>query len=55
MRRAARVENVVLKNADVEADSSSSNETLEEVVRAPLGRARTLVVVAPNYRKYNQF
>ena len=46
-RRAARVENVVLEDADVDADSSSGNESLEEVVRAPLGRARPPAVVAP--------
>ena len=46
-RRAARRENVVLEDADVEADSLSGNESLEEVVRAPLGRARPPAVVAP--------
>ena len=46
-RRAARVEKVVLEDADVEANSSSDNEILEEVVRAPLGRARPPAVVAP--------
>jgi len=46
-RRAARRENVVLEDADVEADSSSGDESLEEVVRAPLGRARPPAIVAP--------
>ena len=45
-RMAARVENVVLEDADVDADSSSGNESLEEVVRAPLGRARPPAIVA---------
>ena len=39
-RRAARVENVVFEDADVDAESSSGNESFEEVVRTPLGRAR---------------
>ena len=46
-RREARVENVVLGDDDVDGDSSSGNKSLEEVVRAPLGRARPPAVVAP--------
>ena len=46
-RRAARRENVVLEDADVEADSSSGEDSVEEVVRAPLGRARPPAIVAP--------
>jgi len=45
--KAARVEKVVLEDVDVDADLSSGNETLEEVVRAPLGRARSPAVLAP--------
>ena len=41
------MENVVLEDADVESDSSSENEILEEVVRAPHGRARPPAIVAP--------
>ena len=39
-RRAVGVENAVLEDAGVDADSSSGNESLEELVPAPLGRAR---------------
>jgi len=57
-RRAARrngpVENaavdiaeVVDNRIDVESDSSSDNELLEEVVRVPRGRARPPAVIAP--------
>ena len=46
-RRAACVENVVLEDADLDAELSSGNESLKEVVRAPLGRARPPAVVAP--------
>ena len=57
-RRAARrngpVENaavdiaeVVDNQIDVESDSSSDNELLEEVVRVPHGRARPPAVIAP--------
>jgi len=57
-RRAARrngpVENaavdiaeVVNNQIDVDSDSSSDNELLEEVVRVPHGRARPPAVIAP--------
>jgi len=57
-RRAARrngpVENaavdiaeVVDNQIDVDSDSSSDNEILEEVVRVPRGRARPPAIVAP--------
>ena len=41
------MKNVVLEDADVDANSPSDNEILEEVVRAPLGRARPPAVVDP--------
>ena len=41
VRRVARVE-----NGDVDTDSSSGNEILEEVVRSPLGRVRAPAVLA---------
>ena len=46
-RRESRRENVVFEDADVDSDSSSGNETLEEVVRVPLGRAIPPAVAAP--------
>ena len=42
-RRAACAKNIVLEDAD----SSSGNQSLEEVVRAPLERVRPPAVVAP--------
>ena len=41
------MENIVLEDADVFADSPSGNESLDEVVRAPLRRARPPAVLAP--------
>ena len=38
---------LVLEDTNVDADSSLGNESLEDMVRAPLGRARPLAVVAP--------
>ena len=38
---------VVDNQIDVDSDSSSENELLEEVVRAPHGRARPPAVIAP--------
>ena len=38
---------VVENRIDVDSDSSSENELLEEVVRAPHGRARPPAVIAP--------
>ena len=41
------MDNIVLEDADVDADSSSGYESLEEVVRSPLGRARPPAVLVP--------
>ena len=41
------MDNIVLEDADVNADSSSGYESLEEVARSPLGRDSPPAVVAP--------
>ena len=44
---AVDIAEVVDYQIDVDSDSSSNNERLEEVVRAPHGRTRPLAVIAP--------
>ena len=44
---AVDIAEVVDNQIDVDSDSSSDNELLEEVVRVPRGRARPPAIVAP--------